>query len=93
MRNLNAFSNDSGSSVAYSSSILRPRVSRLKVVFIISRYLATVALIFFNKAPKGPAHATHISVVLMQFYDCTQFELLRFNIEETVYSSIVSYGG
>ena len=63
------------------------------MVSIISTYLATVALIFFNKAPKGPAHAAHISAVLMHFYDCTQFELLRFNREVTVYSSIVSYGG
>lgn len=55
--------------------------------------LPSIALTVLSGAPKGPARAARISLPLVQFYGCTQFELLRFGIEETVYSSIVSYGG
>lgn len=56
-------------------------------------YLTTVPLSFFNKPQKGSGQASNISVVLVWFYDRTQSESLRFDIEETVYSNIVSYGG
>lgn len=48
---------------------------------------------FFQK--KGLGHVAGIPLVptTAVFTTCTQFELFRFNVEETAYSSIVSYWG